>query len=162
MACTLRDLSEGGALLELDAALESVRSFRLAIDGTHLEALCEARHVRGRQVGVRFVRQADGHAILRHFQAAIVVPSELAPTVAKILPRLDISKLRRDVLEHAHAALISSLVGLRIPRANRYRRCTGLVQAAALALALNSVVLVRKPADAAELGGLSQDWLRAA
>ena len=161
-ACTLRDLSEGGALLEFDAAFAGARSFRLAIDGTDLEALCESRHVRGRQVGVRFVRQADGAAICRHFQSAVVMPSDLAPMVAKILPKLDVTELRRDVLEHAKAALVSRLVGFRLPRANRYRRCTGLVQAAALAMALNSRVLTRKRSDGADCGAEHQDWLRAA
>jgi hypothetical protein len=143
-------------------AFEGARSFRLAIDGTDLEVLCESRHVRGRQVGVRFVRQADGAAICRHFQAAVVMPSELAPLVARVMPKLDMCELRRDVLEQAKAALISRFVGLRIPRANRYRRCTGLVQAAALAMALNNKVLTRKRSEGGDCGAEHQDWRRAA
>jgi PilZ domain len=162
IACTLRDLSEGGALLEFEVAFEGARSFRLAIDDTDLEALCESRHVRGQQVGVRFVRQADGHAIYRHFQCAVVMPSEQAPVANKIMPKLDMAELRRDVLHQAKAAKVSRRVGLCIPRANRYRRCTGLVQAAALAIALNSAVLTRKAIDVAEFGAEHQDWQRAA
>jgi hypothetical protein len=162
MACTLCDLSEGGALLECDASLEGVRSFRLTIEGTDLEALCEARHVRGRQVGVRFVRPADGAAIYNHFQAAVVTPAVRAPIVVKVMPRLDMGALRRDCLDSAMSAITSRFVGFRVRRVTRMQRCTGLVQAAALAMALNSRVLTRKQATVADCGAEHQDVLRAA
>lgn len=162
LACTLRDLSEGGALVDFDVAAPANRSVRITIDGTELEALCEVRHVRGRQIGVRFVRPSDGYAICRHFQAAVVTPSDCAPVMVKCMPKLDVSELRRDVLERAKVIVASRLVGFRVPRLTRRGRCAGWAQATALAMLLNSATLTAAATrSAAEGCGAYEDWPQA-
>ena len=54
-ACTIRDLSEGGALLEFAADSGQPARLRLSWDGNH-DVLCEVRHINGRMMGVQFVQ----------------------------------------------------------------------------------------------------------
>ncbi|MEZ5899165.1 MAG: PilZ domain-containing protein [Hyphomicrobiaceae bacterium] len=53
--CIIKDLSEGGARLELDANLDLPARFWLAWDGQP-EIVCEVRHQRGTVAGVQFAR----------------------------------------------------------------------------------------------------------
>lgn len=54
--CVIRDISEGGALLEFPAPVNLSGRLRLSFGGTNQEIICEARHARGTRVGVQFVR----------------------------------------------------------------------------------------------------------
>jgi PilZ domain len=55
-ACVIRDISEGGALLEFPAPVNLSGRLRLSFDGAGQEIICEARHARGNRIGVQFVR----------------------------------------------------------------------------------------------------------
>ena len=55
VACIVRNFSEHGALLELDGPFPAAATFKLRIDAKEVEALCEARHRNGNQIGVRFL-----------------------------------------------------------------------------------------------------------
>ncbi len=73
--CTIVNLSEGGALLSFNGDVKPPATFRLAIDDTSFNLLCEVRHQAGNKAGVRFARLAEGIALNRHFQR---IPAEPA------------------------------------------------------------------------------------
>lgn len=54
--CTIKDLSEGGALLEFPEVVELPARLWLAWSDMPNEVVCEVRHVRGRNAGVQFAR----------------------------------------------------------------------------------------------------------
>ncbi len=54
--CTISDLSEGGARLELDEEVELTARLWLSWDEQPSEILCELRHQRGKTAGVQFAR----------------------------------------------------------------------------------------------------------
>ncbi len=54
-ACIIREISEGGALLEFPVSFGQPSRLRLTWEGNH-EVLCEVRHVRDRMIGVQFVQ----------------------------------------------------------------------------------------------------------
>ncbi len=56
MACLVRNVSDGGALLEFPAPKSMPFRFTLVIDCKGFEALCETRHHKDHWMGVRFVR----------------------------------------------------------------------------------------------------------
>ena len=56
LECVIRDISEGGALLEFPATVSLSGRMRLSVDGSGQEIICEARHARGNRIGVQFVR----------------------------------------------------------------------------------------------------------
>jgi PilZ domain len=55
LRCSVRDISEGGALLDFGEAVSLPWRLRLVWDGTGEAAECEVRHVRGGQAGVQFI-----------------------------------------------------------------------------------------------------------
>lgn len=55
LACIIRNMSEGGALLVFDQATRLPFSFVLSIDGSSQTYGCEVRHNFGERVGVGFV-----------------------------------------------------------------------------------------------------------
>lgn len=55
-ACTIKDLSEGGALLEFPENVELPARLWLSWRDMPNEVVCEVRHVRGRNAGVQFAR----------------------------------------------------------------------------------------------------------
>ncbi len=54
--CTISDLSEGGARLELDGEIELPARLWLSWNEQSSEIVCELRHQRGRTAGVQFAR----------------------------------------------------------------------------------------------------------
>lgn len=58
LACIVRNVSEGGALLEFDVPTNMPYWFTLVIESKGFEARCEIRHQNERWVGVRFAQIA--------------------------------------------------------------------------------------------------------
>ncbi len=56
--CTVRNLSDGGALLDLAVTLAPLSVFRLVIEAKDIDSLCEVRRQDGTATGVRFIDQA--------------------------------------------------------------------------------------------------------
>jgi hypothetical protein len=54
--CVIRDISEGGALLEFSQCIEISGRLRLSIENGRQEIICDVRHVRGSRAGVQFAR----------------------------------------------------------------------------------------------------------
>lgn len=59
--CVVKDISEGGALLELAGAASLPMRISLVWDGSGVEARCEVRHVSGTRVGVQFICDNGRH-----------------------------------------------------------------------------------------------------
>ncbi|HMN38666.1 MAG TPA: PilZ domain-containing protein [Hyphomicrobium sp.] len=53
--CTVRNLSEGGALLDCDDDVWLPFSFRLVTHDQAIDKVCEIRHQTGPRIGVQFV-----------------------------------------------------------------------------------------------------------
>ena len=60
VACTVENISEGGALVAFPNAPVPARSFRLTIDGVPVTMVCDPRHSKDNRVGVKFMNQSDG------------------------------------------------------------------------------------------------------
>ncbi len=54
--CTIKDLSEGGALLEFEQRIDLPARVRLSWSDHLNEVVCDVRHVRGNSAGVQFTR----------------------------------------------------------------------------------------------------------
>lgn len=139
--CTLLDLSEGGALIAFEQAVGSVgQTFRIEIEDSMLQAVCETRHVSGRQIGVRFARRSEGQALVMHFSAFPAgispLPVEAVRPPLSEMARADVQAMRKTAIACAHFAMITTLVGFRVVPAGRFGRCKRGLYAAALALAL--------------------------
>ena len=172
IACTLRDVSEGGALISFTETPPPGRCVRITIDGSQFQAVCEVRHTRGLDMGVRFTRRSDGDTICRLIQASVMtrpvsaaacpivpVAIEAAVLAAPVVPRADILELRRDMVDYAKLVFASSLIGCRLRRSTRLARCAELIQAAVLATALRGTAA--KPlSDRCKAAGPSYqgDW----
>lgn len=82
---TIRDLSEGGALLVFDdPQFVPERSVRIQIDGTKMVLLGEVRHQSKTGVGVRFLRPSEGAELNRYF---LTKPIDIAAVPGTELPR---------------------------------------------------------------------------
>lgn len=57
--CTIRDLSEGGALIECDDDVWLPYSFRVLTEHAAIDSVCEIRHQNGKKVGVEFVKKIE-------------------------------------------------------------------------------------------------------
>jgi len=67
LTCQVQNLTVGGALLMFDtAAVVLPFSFKLTIEATRFETLCEIRHQHGGKVGVQFVATTAQVAPVRH------------------------------------------------------------------------------------------------
>jgi hypothetical protein len=71
VACELRNVSEGGALLVFERGEVPKRPFRIEVDGTHLNIFCEVRHAGKHGVGVRFLNQKDGILLIAALYPAV-------------------------------------------------------------------------------------------
>ena len=67
-AFTIRNISDGGALLVFDGDFIPPSSFRIEVDGTDFALMCEVRRTGPDGVGISFMRAAEGAALNRHFQ----------------------------------------------------------------------------------------------
>lgn len=56
VACSIKDISEGGALLEFDEPVDLPARVRLSWPDQPNEVVCEVRHVRRKSAGVQFTR----------------------------------------------------------------------------------------------------------
>ncbi len=82
LPCIIENVSDGGALLRFTDGAAPTQSFRLMIEGTEFNILCEIRYTNRRRAGVRFVRLADGIALNRHLHRAITLPQEAGDATA--------------------------------------------------------------------------------
>ena len=98
--CIVRNFSEHGALLELDGPFPAAATFKLRIDAKQVEALCEARHRSGSQLGVRFI---SGNI-------AVVLQRDLARQIAAE-ERSSESKGAAPLATHRPAAPLKSTTG---------------------------------------------------
>lgn len=101
--CIIENLSDGGALLYFTEGAAPTQSFRLAVDGTSFNLLCEARHRSGRKIGIRFVRLAEGIALNRHCLKTATEPAgiefQVQPAVgSRPASGCSVRDLRRMVL----------------------------------------------------------------
>lgn len=67
IACLVRNVSEGGALLECEVPKGLPFRFRLIIDCKGFEAWCEQRHGGETWIGVQFVRVEKVEAPISHW-----------------------------------------------------------------------------------------------
>lgn len=96
-------LSDGGALLAFDAPIRLPAAFRLVVENTSFNLMCEIRRQTGTRAGIRFARLAEGEALNRHFQRA---PAEPATGESRLQPARQIKVsiptsnrgLRRSIL----------------------------------------------------------------
>jgi hypothetical protein len=80
-ACTLRDISEGGALLEVPVGAIVGSRLTVSLAEGSASAACEARHRSGRTIGVRFLDAVEGarfNSLLVGTQAAMPKPATSA------------------------------------------------------------------------------------
>ncbi len=85
IACVIRNVSEGGALLELDGVATLPGRFSLDIEGSGLIVACEARHRGQVSLGVLFLEPGAGAQLLalgHGIQNSAPGTVALAPTVA--------------------------------------------------------------------------------
>ena len=67
IACLVRNVSEGGALLEFDVPKVMPFRFKLVIDCKGFEAWCEQRHSSDSWMGVQFVRVDKAESPISHW-----------------------------------------------------------------------------------------------
>ncbi len=58
--CVLRNISQGGAMVEFDGDVWLPFSFRLTSEDRLIDCMCEVRHNYPRRVGVEFMTHAAG------------------------------------------------------------------------------------------------------
>jgi PilZ domain len=80
--CTVRNISDGGALLECKDQIAATRSVRLSVEGTEFNIRSEVVHQGPRGIGIRFISTVEGAALNSYFQSAIVTPVMLADATA--------------------------------------------------------------------------------
>lgn len=59
LPCFVKNLSEGGALLECEGGVWVPFSFRLTSEDKQIDRVCEIRHQTGGNIGVQFVAAAE-------------------------------------------------------------------------------------------------------
>jgi hypothetical protein len=101
-ACTVRNVSSGGALLELDVPAWLPHEFMLCLEDSAMSALCDVRH-RGRHgVGISFRHAAEGLALARlagtRGETVRFAPTEQTQAPFFPRPRLTRDMLRRQLL----------------------------------------------------------------
>lgn len=69
ISCVVRELSQGGALLEFMDDVWLPYGFRLTTECKQIDRYCEPRHKNGKRIGVRFVEASD-HAVASSSTAA--------------------------------------------------------------------------------------------
>lgn len=77
--CVVRNVSDGGALITFEGEVKLPATFRLAIDGHGIDAMCEVRHSGPMGVGVRFLTQVPVIAVAL---PAVATPAPSAPPIA--------------------------------------------------------------------------------
>ena len=71
LPCLVRNVSEGGALLECSAPKLMPYRFSLVIDCKGFQAWCEIRHQADQWIGVRFVRVDKVEVPIAHWSAIV-------------------------------------------------------------------------------------------
>jgi PilZ domain len=97
LRCIVRDISEGGALLDFGEPVSLPYRLRLVWDGSGAFAECDVRHVQGANAGVQFTCQ-DGPRIARE-SVALHAGGPLPPAA----PALD-----RPAMEKLSIALVQN------------------------------------------------------
>lgn len=76
IACTVTNLSNGGALVEFAGGAVPTRSFRLSIEGAPYTMVCEIRHQGPSSVGVRFLNHTEGERLMAHLYPGPAISEE--------------------------------------------------------------------------------------
>ncbi len=114
--CIIRDISEGGALLEFSAPDAISGRLRLSFDGGNQEIICDVRHVRGNRVGVEFARNITlaARPIAAPDAASAPLPSqrpaEFGLDVGRTSAASELVALRRNAAKHG-AAMPEAMTG---------------------------------------------------
>jgi hypothetical protein len=102
VACTVLNLSEGGALIQFGSAAVPDRNFRLVLDDAPFTLICEVRHQNADRIGVRFLNHADGVRLMAHLFPGPDLsgePLETRPVAdAPAMPVVTNRALRQQVL----------------------------------------------------------------
>ncbi len=61
VTCIVRDLSEGGALIETETETWLPFNFRLTTEDGQVDRHCEIRHQKANRIGVEFAAAAEAH-----------------------------------------------------------------------------------------------------
>ncbi len=77
IACVVQNISQGGALLEFQAAEMLPYRFRLVIDSEGIDSDCETRHQNGNRIGVEFVKT------MQRVETGRMSPNEVAAWTSK-------------------------------------------------------------------------------
>lgn len=145
VACNLLDLSEGGALVDFMGAEAPTRPFRLTLPTADISLLCEVCHVRDGRAGVRFVRLAEGIALMHHVQSqrTATAPATALPLVrASSVGRADV-KVLRAALAVAKAEMKSAVGAI----GNRWKRA-GTIHCVMTAIALRMALAAHENSGA--------------
>ncbi len=110
-SCTIRDMSEGGALLEFASPPELAGRLWISLpDGT--DVLCDVRHARANRVGVEFAGGAPP-LILRHItdpsDPATRVPERVGHESDRSECQRMIAAVRRSMADALKVALTSTV-----------------------------------------------------
>lgn len=84
ITCVIKDVSEGGALLEFAERVTLPSRLRLMREGSDIIADCNVRHTRGQQAGVQFLTEAGRQLARDVFK---LNAAETAPPLAPMLRR---------------------------------------------------------------------------
>ena len=97
--CVIRDISEGGALLEFPQRIEVSGRLRLRLEAGSQEIICDVRHTRGNRAGVEFARPIAlaARPIVAPADAAALVfrPAAAAAEKGRVRAASELVALRR-------------------------------------------------------------------
>lgn len=158
VACTIKDLSEGGALLEFDEPVDLPSRVRLSWPDHPNEVICEVRHARRNTAGVQFTRPQTlslkpAVTPAEVFRSAAPAPEERSAVSANNL----VAERRRGLRQHA-AAPASSKVAVPSAAVTEPPRDLSALQAslqaaAVLIVAQREARRVPKPMTASHYAG---------
>ena len=108
LRCVVRDISEGGALLDFGEPVSLPHRLRLVWDGSGEHAECEVRHVQGGNAGVQFICSngpriaRESIAVSAQTNAAVLAPP--APLLSREQPSSNAGSLVQKFREVRQAA----------------------------------------------------------
>lgn len=122
IACTIKDISEGGALLEFPERMTLPLRLRLMREGSGVIADCEVRHARGKEAGVQFLTDAGRQLARDVFKLTVAGTSpplapapkrdiEIAPSRgSELVQRLRVQRQKPQELP------VASVISTEVPR----------------------------------------------
>ncbi len=105
VACTVLNLSEGGALIQFGSAAVPDRNFRLVLDDAPFTLICEIRHQNADRIGVRFLSHADNRALRQQVLGSIAERTRAAEAeAAAVKPAEPLRQRLQEGLRSAFSA----------------------------------------------------------